>query len=514
MTRDAATIRRTAARLGLIVLALGLWSTGATADWPRLLLDESGGALQPGSNGDLAFDGAGTAWVAHIDQDTLELVVQWGSWVDGEPGTWDFTVDHRVPEISIQLSLDIATCGDEVAVSALDGRCDARLFWRQSDGVWTERTFAGSECPNTSVAWNPLDCSAGPAMVFRSSGQGKKRHWNQLWFATWDGEPVLVEEARGWNYEITALAYDSTGRPAILHSRDDNKMVSLAFQDPAGGPWRSEPVYPRSDPPPDPPDIVHPTGGYGLAFDDGVPMAVFEAWGLDYPPIKVCRRGAALELDSSPVRWTCEEVPGTIFHSPASGRGNLRLDAFGDPLVGSSQADWKTGSGSVRITTRCPGSPWTDSALLGFGEIVFEVEQQPWPELTGLAVDPITQQPAVLFWQNDPVNEYDRLWFGWRESSLPLEPLGLQEGGILCGDGADNDCDASADDLDVGCSGIDCSALTEICDDADNNDCDARIDCDDADCAASCDALCLPKRDPCTSDEECCSGRCRKGTCR
>ena len=54
----------------------------------------------------------------------------------------------------------------------------------------------------------------------------------------------------------------------------------------------------------------------------------------------------------------------------------------------------------------------------------------------------------------------------------------------------------------------------ESCGDGVDNDCDGDTDCDDSDCA--CD--CAPLGDPCTSNGDCCSDKCRGGsgrkTCR
>ena len=95
----------------------------------------------------------------------------------------------------------------------------------------------------------------------------------------------------------------------------------------------------------------------------------------------------------------------------------------------------------------------------------------------------------------------------------------------ICGDGIDNNCDGEADenctqcDVDgdgfmaelVACSGNDCDdtnssvnpGAAEICDNKKDDDCDGAVDTDDSDCAT-----CTAKREPCTTDEECCSGKC------
>ena len=47
------------------------------------------------------------------------------------------------------------------------------------------------------------------------------------------------------------------------------------------------------------------------------------------------------------------------------------------------------------------------------------------------------------------------------------------------------------------------------CDDGIDNDCDSLVDCNDADCTADSACICLPKGELCSSDEECCSNKCR-----
>jgi hypothetical protein len=56
-----------------------------------------------------------------------------------------------------------------------------------------------------------------------------------------------------------------------------------------------------------------------------------------------------------------------------------------------------------------------------------------------------------------------------------------------------------------------CTPSAEACDDGLDNDCDGYVDGDDSDCVQ-----CLPKRAPCSSDEDCCSNKCgkRRGRCR
>jgi hypothetical protein len=95
----------------------------------------------------------------------------------------------------------------------------------------------------------------------------------------------------------------------------------------------------------------------------------------------------------------------------------------------------------------------------------------------------------------------------------------------ICGDGIDNNCNGPADeeceqcDVDgdgfmaelLACAGNDCDdtnasvnpGAAEDCNNHQDDDCDGAVDSDDSDCAT-----CTAKREPCTTDEECCSGKC------
>jgi hypothetical protein len=95
----------------------------------------------------------------------------------------------------------------------------------------------------------------------------------------------------------------------------------------------------------------------------------------------------------------------------------------------------------------------------------------------------------------------------------------------VCDDGVDNNCNGTADencaecDADedgfmselAACAGNDCDdsngavnpGVAEVCDNLLDDDCDGAVDGDDSDCAT-----CTAKREPCTSDDECCSGKC------
>jgi hypothetical protein len=78
-----------------------------------------------------------------------------------------------------------------------------------------------------------------------------------------------------------------------------------------------------------------------------------------------------------------------------------------------------------------------------------------------------------------------------------------------CND-ADNDGFCDDVDCDDGNAAINPGA-EEVCDDGLDNDCDGNTDSADSDCqTGSCDLL--PKGDPCVSDSECCSNKCKGKT--
>jgi hypothetical protein len=79
----------------------------------------------------------------------------------------------------------------------------------------------------------------------------------------------------------------------------------------------------------------------------------------------------------------------------------------------------------------------------------------------------------------------------------PPEPMCVPEPQELC-DYRDNDCDQQVDE---GCG----SCKPEICDEIDN-DCDDQID-------EGC-PVCMPLGDACSSDGDCCIGKCDDGACR
>lgn len=84
--------------------------------------------------------------------------------------------------------------------------------------------------------------------------------------------------------------------------------------------------------------------------------------------------------------------------------------------------------------------------------------------------------------------------------------------GYCCGDGV-----CTGAETETNCA-IDCAGTpgTEICDDTIDNDNDSFVDCADSDCTndPAC-SECALKKDPCTANSDCCSGRCNlnQGVC-
>ena len=115
---------------------------------------------------------------------------------------------------------------------------------------------------------------------------------------------------------------------------------------------------------------------------------------------------------------------------------------------------------------------------------------------------------------------------GWQCSGAPAPASCCGDGsceGIESGGNCSIDCgapptcgDGSCDPTESSCScALDCGAPPSselpFCSDGQDNDCDGVIDCGDSDCSAepACVASCEPTGATCTSNDDCCEGRCR-----
>jgi hypothetical protein len=61
-----------------------------------------------------------------------------------------------------------------------------------------------------------------------------------------------------------------------------------------------------------------------------------------------------------------------------------------------------------------------------------------------------------------------------------------------------------------------CTPLPEVCTDGLDNDCDGDVDCDDVDCGGdpACSFTCGGHGNSCSTGKDCCSGNCKRGTCK
>jgi hypothetical protein len=73
-------------------------------------------------------------------------------------------------------------------------------------------------------------------------------------------------------------------------------------------------------------------------------------------------------------------------------------------------------------------------------------------------------------------------------------------------------CDAGED---CGNCAQDCTIGAEVCAGGVDEDCDGFVDClDTTDCATDPACLCSPGGSSCSANSDCCSNKCKNGTCR
>ena len=61
---------------------------------------------------------------------------------------------------------------------------------------------------------------------------------------------------------------------------------------------------------------------------------------------------------------------------------------------------------------------------------------------------------------------------------------------------------------------LDCTLGAELCSGGVDEDCDGLVDCDDSDCSADSACACGGSGATCSADDDCCSNKCKNGTCR
>ena len=84
----------------------------------------------------------------------------------------------------------------------------------------------------------------------------------------------------------------------------------------------------------------------------------------------------------------------------------------------------------------------------------------------------------------------------------------------FCGDGVCND-DENSDNCAIDCG--EPSETETLCNDKLDNDGDDLVDCNDDDCSSDpvcLDLDCSPRKELCSLDVDCCSGRCFRGVCK
>lgn len=265
--------------------------------------------------------------------------------------------------------------------------------------------------------------------------------------------------------------------------------------------------------------------------------------------------------DTAGVRWAELRKMGgnwslhqTGTYAPADGNhrwmGSVAMDGGGNIALGYSVSG-SNGYPSIRYTSRTvqdpPGEMSGGEVECFAGTGAQRASSNRWGDYSAMSVDPADD---CTFWYTQEYYQSTGSFdFKTRVCAFTLPGCAgctaTENPEASCSDALDNDCDGLVDcgDPDCGaspacqacpdvdgdgyrdaaCGGTDCDdtdsnvfpGAPEICDDTIDNDCDGSIDLEDPDCQ-----VCTlgQKGEPCQSDNECCSLKCRgkpaSRTCR
>jgi thermitase len=167
------------------------------------------------------------------------------------------------------------------------------------------------------------------------------------------------------------------------------------------------------------------------------------------------------------------------------------------------------GCGDPDCYTWMSGTSMASPIVAGAAALVFDsIGGDPIVRSTSLRDDVIN---AILN-NADHTGALGQNMLAWTQyGRLNLQAAVTGTPSTFCGDGT---CDP---DEDVCNCPADCGAPpTEDCEDGVDNDCDGDVDCVDLDCSShsACTTTCLPKGSLCSTDGECCSGKCAGIKCK
>jgi hypothetical protein len=217
--------------------------------------------------------------------------------------------------------------------------------------------------------------------------------------------------------------------------------------------------------------------------------------------------------------WSLQQE-GTF--APADGQnrwmGSAAMDKNGNIALGYSVSSANTFP-SVRYTSRVSSDPLGTlpggEQLLVAGTSVQTSSVNRWGDYSAMSVDPVDD---CTFWYTQEFQRDDgdgQTSFDFKTIIGAFQLAGCSASG--CGDGT---CSAGEDSCSCP---VDCGippATETSCTDGVDNDCDGAVDCADSDCAVdpACIPTCLPRGASCTTNNQCCSTKCKgpagRKTCR